>query len=207
MCADCNNGWMSNLENEVQSVLLELISGKKEPSSLSDEERLIVSRWAAKTCYMLNSSSNYTVKVPAEHLRALWMQERKLPWGVMVCASRAPRESCHWLQTTRWVVSRPERARAAVNRVIDAQTYKIGLHFGELCLVTCWNSIPRWTISLDERYHELLWPRDKKCGWHEINAAVLDETPAEHFLIPLVHAISLDYIPHLKRVKPGRVPL
>lgn len=64
ICARCNNGWMSGLEQSCQGILLDMIRGRRQPGQLSETECLLVARWAAKTAYVLNSSANFTIKAP-----------------------------------------------------------------------------------------------------------------------------------------------
>ena len=71
LCAGCNNGWMSDLENTCRQTLLSLVQARQSPEQLSELECLLVARWAAKTAYVLNSSANYTIKVPTQ----LWLSK------------------------------------------------------------------------------------------------------------------------------------
>lgn len=50
VCASCNNGWMSQLENEAKPLLTPAIRG--EPLALSVADQRIVATWAAKTALM-----------------------------------------------------------------------------------------------------------------------------------------------------------
>ncbi|MCP3432990.1 hypothetical protein [Stutzerimonas stutzeri] len=47
VCNECNNGWMSTLENEADPYLMSLIYG--EPVIRDNQMRIILSAWAAKT--------------------------------------------------------------------------------------------------------------------------------------------------------------
>jgi len=49
ICTDCNNGWMSRLEEKAKPLLLCLLSGRRSFKSLNEQERWIVARWAGKT--------------------------------------------------------------------------------------------------------------------------------------------------------------
>ena len=60
ICAPCNNGWMSAVEGNAKPVLLRLINGGAELSSLSVEEKDILARWAGKTAIIESHA------VPAE---------------------------------------------------------------------------------------------------------------------------------------------
>lgn len=47
VCNECNNGWLSAMESDAESYLMELIYGKQ--LSTSDDVRILISAWAAKT--------------------------------------------------------------------------------------------------------------------------------------------------------------
>lgn len=49
ICEDCNNGWMSDLEQQAKPVIIDLISGKTKLEALDAKEREVLARWAGKT--------------------------------------------------------------------------------------------------------------------------------------------------------------
>ncbi len=98
ICARCNNGWMSGLEQSCKRILLDMIHGRRQPEQLSETECLLVARWAAKTGYVLNSSANYTIKVPPHQLKELRENTHNLPWGVVVIAATGPFVNFDWFQ-------------------------------------------------------------------------------------------------------------
>lgn len=53
VCTVCNNGWMNDLENEVEQVLLRLFRGEAGPLSADDLGAL--TRWAAKTAFVIEA--------------------------------------------------------------------------------------------------------------------------------------------------------
>jgi hypothetical protein len=53
-CADCNNGWMSDLEKAAKRRVPPLVHGL--PSSLSRVDCAVLARWAAKTALMFQAS-------------------------------------------------------------------------------------------------------------------------------------------------------
>jgi len=60
VCDDCNNGWMSRLESKTKPILLPLINGTASLGSLSKEEKILISRWAAKTTCVIDSVNQPT---------------------------------------------------------------------------------------------------------------------------------------------------
>jgi hypothetical protein len=63
VCSDCNNGWMSRLETEVRPFLEPLVKG--EPVALDHEQMMVIARWVALKCIILESG------VPTESLTPL----------------------------------------------------------------------------------------------------------------------------------------
>jgi hypothetical protein len=59
ICATCNNGWLSVLENDVRTVLAPLIGGRERTLSVDEQRRLAT--WAAKTALMLDLASGAPV--------------------------------------------------------------------------------------------------------------------------------------------------
>ena len=60
VCVECNNGWMSRLENRVKAVLSRLLD--QESCTLNSHDRLSLALWAVKTSMVLealNSSENW----------------------------------------------------------------------------------------------------------------------------------------------------
>jgi hypothetical protein len=53
VCEDCNNGWMSRLENDVSRVIGDSMRNAPAPFALTDPQRETVRAWAVKTALML----------------------------------------------------------------------------------------------------------------------------------------------------------
>ena len=161
----------------------------------------MVARWAAKTAYVLNSSANYTVKVPAQHLKELRENVHKLPWGVVVVAMRAPFVSSGWFQSTRWQLCAPDNLTDRIAALMDTRTYKIGVHFGHMALVVVWHAIPAWWKMFWQSQHIVLWPWQGKCGWHYDDATILSRLDAEMILPVHVSEIKLVHPRYLMKPK------
>src|SRR5260370_830069 len=191
ICARCNNGWMSDLENSCKGVLLDLIHGRRQPAQLSETECLPIARWAAKTAYVLNSSANYTIKAPPQQLRELRENTRDLPWGVVVIATTGPFVNFRWFQSNRWMLCAPDNLTKRIAGLMDTRTYKIGVQFGHMLLIVAWHAIPGWWKMLWSHQHVVLWPWKGKCGWHEDDVSVLDALGPDMVLPIQVQQIKL----------------
>lgn len=64
VCADCNNGWMSQLEADAFPLLANIPT----TGEIEFEERLLLTRWFVKTAVVLNVSQPYRLLVP-QHVR------------------------------------------------------------------------------------------------------------------------------------------
>src|SRR2546425_141995 len=53
ICEECNNGWMSDLENEAKTLLVPLIEGERTAFQLTGAEKLLFAKWSCKTAYIL----------------------------------------------------------------------------------------------------------------------------------------------------------
>jgi len=49
ICENCNNGWMSKLEEVVKPILVPLMRGERQLGSLEESEKWALARWVAKT--------------------------------------------------------------------------------------------------------------------------------------------------------------
>jgi hypothetical protein len=74
VCSECNNGWMSDLQNRVKSILLPLIDG--EASTLRPTERTLLAEWSAMTAIMQEYAGS--ASVPVQRRKHLY-EERQPP--------------------------------------------------------------------------------------------------------------------------------
>ncbi len=77
VCAACNEGWMSNLEEAAARVMKPLIRG--EPRILTPDDQVLLARWAAKTALVFefayaSSAANY---IPASDRQ--WLRGNETP--------------------------------------------------------------------------------------------------------------------------------
>ncbi len=79
VCALCNNGWMSDLEQAVAPILTPMITSTG-PRPLTDDEALILATWVTKTA--LTGSLVYPetdhATIPARYFHELYMTRRPL---------------------------------------------------------------------------------------------------------------------------------
>jgi len=108
VCMDCNSGWMSKLESNVKSLLIELMEKNRSIDTLNKEEKLILALWTYKTALTLNLASNYTLKIPTTHFHKFYQEQSELPQRVIVLAQQHNQSqmdnSFFWNQQAFWSI-------------------------------------------------------------------------------------------------------
>jgi hypothetical protein len=81
VCALCNNGWMSELENAAKPVLIPLIEQKRAIWELTADEAIVIAKWAVKSAYVLANVSLASAPAPPEHLWQLCGGAGEVSWN------------------------------------------------------------------------------------------------------------------------------
>jgi len=76
VCAHCNNGWLSTLENDAQPHLETMIAGRG--MTFSPDVSMKVATWALKMGVLLDHNHPGSKVVPAHHYR--WLRARRRAW-------------------------------------------------------------------------------------------------------------------------------
>lgn len=169
ICSECNNGWMSKLEDENKKLLCDLMSVKREVKDLSDNERLGLARWTYKTALTLNSGTNYHKNIPSQHYHEFYSNSSTLPIGV-VCLGQQHHENevFNWLQWPIWSVH-----RLNIDEIVDKEfkekCYKISFQFKSLILSVVYMCIKGFIPLIEKGIHLPLYPKSGRCGWYENN--------------------------------------
>lgn len=139
VCADCNGGWMSQLETRVQPFIYDLIRGLKPIEALSKEEAETLSIWALKTSVALSQSVGALEHhTPKHHAYDLYSTAgSRLPGNVIVLAKIGSTSNFLWSLCPIWVVQTARDVNS--NEFIEQyrNTYKIFIQLGELMLLSC----------------------------------------------------------------------
>lgn len=75
VCNECNNGWMSTLENECKPILIKILTDRNAVLSLNKTERQKISLWAFKTALVINAGSNFRKIIPDTHYSHLYIHK------------------------------------------------------------------------------------------------------------------------------------
>jgi hypothetical protein len=76
ICKICNNGWMSDLEEDFKPIFHKLIDDYKNITRLSKSERKTISCWSLKTAMMINAGSNYRQIIPIEYYNLFYLNQQ-----------------------------------------------------------------------------------------------------------------------------------
>ena len=91
ICCICNNGWMSRLEVKARRpLILGLMNQKTNLLSLSDDSRLVLSRWAVKTAFMIATVQTMKFDLPWSVFQRLGELEDEGPHRCFVLGSQQP---------------------------------------------------------------------------------------------------------------------
>lgn len=75
ICQDCNNGWMSRLENLVKPTMVALMRRERHLDSLAEVEKRALAKWAAKTAIV--DSYSVGAECPIDSSVLKWMQRNQ----------------------------------------------------------------------------------------------------------------------------------
>jgi hypothetical protein len=70
VCKDCNEGWMSYLEDQFRPIFNRMVALKK--LELSESDQAVISFWAQKTVLMLNQATPGSVRITSETFREIY---------------------------------------------------------------------------------------------------------------------------------------
>ncbi|MCR6516307.1 hypothetical protein M4I33_15690 [Clostridium sp. LY3-2] len=110
VCERCNNGWMSQLEEEVKIHIINLMNIDKIESELKflNDYHFNVAKWAFKNAILLNNATNYRQLVPDEHYVALY--SGNIPEGVFIDLAFCKSESdLEWRQSPGGLVVKDKK--------------------------------------------------------------------------------------------------
>lgn len=85
VCHDCNTGWMSRLEGRSAPLLTPMIEGH--PTTLSQDEQLIVATWATKTAMVLELAIDKPGHFSAEDCRLVMPPHDRPPGYLRIFAA------------------------------------------------------------------------------------------------------------------------
>lgn len=105
VCKDCNNGWMSRLEESVKPMFIRMIQGEKLSLQKSDQE--LLSRWIALKV-IVGEHAEKGIHVTPQKDRYLLKEENKIPeyFAIYVCSHDSKADTA-WLRISNTLALSP----------------------------------------------------------------------------------------------------
>lgn len=130
ICAGCNNGWLSKLENDVAGILREMVV-RHEARALDGDAQRLLATWAVKTAMLLEPATRQ--QFPGRPIEGFLASEAECAW--MFKNRLPPPRAQVWLscwdsQSTSAIVYEPSGARLSSRRgpIVQGQftTFSLG---------------------------------------------------------------------------------
>lgn len=176
VCANCNNGWMSRLENEVKPILQLFTVAGVSRTMLERTQAKVMASWALKTAITLNRSSNYRRLFTPQDLHNLMVTGAPgLGHYVDLLWHSGPPE-VSWLQT-RGVTLRVHRSASAAPDDVYASMndpVRITFNVGGLTFRVLSYDHRRFRVLPNSAGTVVLWPE-----------------PQSHVALELKHPVDL----------------
>lgn len=155
VCKECNNGWMSDLENAAKPVIADLISGEGRLQALVRADRQVLSRWAVKTAFMLDAGG-LEPRVSQLQVEQLFAADSHVPPNVQVFGYQHKSNRPWYYVSGAWWNHAPLDQTAKIK--VERDSYKIALQFGDLILVVVYWPLRRWHLRVEREHLMLVWP-------------------------------------------------
>ena len=176
------------------SILPPLIAGTQPYDFLTKEDRLLLTRWAAKTAYCLDSALPATPMVPPIHGKKLWRDTDRLPQGTVVLLVKSPFSvpidfviSRNWYHRTG--AANQDSTESQLVRKQD-RSYKVTFQFGYAVILVVF-----WPDAWDDFWvppgiFETLWTDRTVIPCLSLTEQQLEFHNHSDFLMSISHLIS-----------------
>ncbi|HYL73070.1 MAG TPA: hypothetical protein VEU96_02640 [Bryobacteraceae bacterium] len=161
VCVNCNSGWLSELENAAKPFLPALAAGQRPLGALTDEENLLLARWAAKTAFLIQRTAGIPAVIPMDAFCALRDEPGGLPASTFVFGFQDDGDHpfpINGLQTQDWTVHAPYEDAIETTAAIRT-TCKISLRLGRLHLLVAYFGASGLEPVGWHRVHHPVFPR------------------------------------------------
>lgn len=163
VCRKCNGGWMAELEAQAARILPNLLDGAKSPFELSADERLLISRWTAKTALVLSSVTMDGSRRDLSDLRQLRDDPSRLPdrWGIFAGVQPSKNRNFGYYDRHHWPSAPADKAQSRED-LMQAGAIKVSLQLRHLLLVAgCMPPFPfRFLLHVGLHIPLVVWPED-----------------------------------------------
>ncbi len=169
VCASCNNGWMSQLQEDAKEFLVPMLAGQ--PVRLHRRAQHILSAWIAMLVMVAEYMEPDNVTVPESDRRFL-METRKPPrhWRIWIACHRRQQAPLYSHNSLEFVQESEGFTRGpATNHNTQSSTICVGKHlvFHTMSSVLAYDLIRRWRLpSTVATGLDQIWPvRTKIVTW------------------------------------------
>lgn len=189
ICNICNNGWMSELEQENMDLLKKLMDGSIQVFEIwGTKEAERISAWSCKTAFSLHAASNYRTIIPVEHFRSISGFNGSIPTRVWVFAKTCKSDrKFSWNQSSTWkTLAQKGLCGELEKKILYEKGYKIFLQFGSLFLLVAFNPFKntqsaKYQFILNLNLHTNLYPKKGPCSWSESSIVLPNDTISAGF--------------------------
>lgn len=165
VCKMCNNGWMSNLENNFRPIIEKIQMNTNGLKLLSKYERNIFSVWAFKTSIVINAGTNYRKVVPLKHFHHLY-ENKSVAKDIKIdtCYIKEHKK-LEWIQTQLNYAVGPIKKMERSPVLLTDNNYNITMQIGNLGIRVSWYKKCKangFILSNSENQKTLqIWPYKK----------------------------------------------
>lgn len=109
VCAACNNGWMSEIENQAKPILERMLKGKN--VVLDKKKQLRIATWAMKTVLVINHNNPAPPKkpiIPTSHYEDFYANKQITDKSIVLLGYRPLKEfkdgdriACNWINVSQ----------------------------------------------------------------------------------------------------------
>lgn len=174
VCCDCNNGWMSQLEQELQMLIEPVFQGRTDISKLSIDQQLSLARWTHKTTLAAFATGTCRIKrILLQHYREA-ASCNIIPAGLHVIGAHlgdVSNRSGIYLGPMLMIISSSRRNSFDQHEL--AESYSSVIQLGNTVLATVYCSAPVHYLWLNSRYHWPLWRPVEQYVWYQKNESLV----------------------------------
>lgn len=187
VCEDCNNGWMSELENRAKPFILDLMNEDQTIKGHALDGKLALSRWATKTAFMIASTQQNQTTLPWTPFTNMRSNRDSGPDGCFVFVGQV------FALNQGFTFACLSDYRASDEKEIVQ--LRVGFSIKRIHLVVVIPIVEgQRVVRIDQRMHRPLWPPGVTIQNQSVTAppgfASLGE--AQYFLTNLVQAGLLE---------------
>lgn len=169
VCKDCNNVWMSKLENEVKPILSKMLFDLNHSALLGEREQRILAYWAQKTVLILDVATGADYVMPGAFFRDLFEKQAPIDNITVRIGWRLPKQGRYGPQLAHFTISEvdgPERS--AMSKVVgDFEVWRAIIAIGNVVFHIN-GSTPNVHIevgNIDKRVTPQIFPFENNLSW------------------------------------------